>query len=159
MHEEFNKIIGYEPIKHELDQLCDVLKYPEKYQRLEVQSPSGLILHGKPGLGKNLMAECLIKGSGRNSFTCRKDLPNGEFVKKIKTTFEEAVANAPSIVFLDDVDKFANGDVDFPASEEYVTVQACIDCVCQEKSLAKGLEKFSTLSTDMKLNASIRRQR
>lgn len=42
MHEEFNKIIGYEPIKHELDQLCDVLKYPEKYQRLEVQSPSGL---------------------------------------------------------------------------------------------------------------------
>ncbi len=127
MHEEFNKIIGYEPIKRELDQVCDVLKHPEKYQRLGVKSPSGLILHGKPGLGKTLMAECLIKGSGRKVFTCRKDLPNGEFVKKIKTTFEEATANAPSIVFLDDMDKFANGDVDYPDSEEYVTVQACID--------------------------------
>lgn len=127
MHEEFNKIIGYEPIKRELDQLCDVLKHPGKYQRLGVKPPSGLILHGKPGLGKTLMAECLIKGSGRKVFTCRKDLPNGEFVRKIKTTFEEAAANAPSIVFLDDVDKFANGDVDFPDSEEYVTVQACID--------------------------------
>ena len=108
MHEEFNRIIGYEPIKRELDQLCDILRSPDKYQRLGVKTPSGLVLHGRPGLGKSLMAECLIKGSGRRVFTCRKDLPNGEFVKKIKSTFDEAIANAPSIVFLDDMGNSKN---------------------------------------------------
>ena len=127
MNDEFNKIIGYETIKRDLDHLSDVLQYPEKYERLGVKAPSGLVIHGKPGLGKSLMAECLIRASGRKAYTCRKDLPNGEFVKRIKHIFEEACANAPSIVFLDDMDKFANGDVDFPDSEEYVTVQACID--------------------------------
>lgn len=127
MHEAFNEIIGYNNIKRELDQLGDILRCPEKYQRLGVKVPSGLVIHGRPGLGKSLMAQCLIKASGRKSFTCRKDLPNGEFVKKIKATFDEAVANAPAIVFLDDMDKFANGDIDHPDSEEYVTVQACID--------------------------------
>lgn len=110
MHEAFNKIIGYRDIKQELDQVGDILRCPEKYRRLGAKMPSGLLLHGRPGLGKSLMAECLIKASGRPAFTCRKDLPNGEFIKKIKSTFDEAAANAPAIVFLDDMDKFANGD-------------------------------------------------
>lgn len=129
MHEAFNEIIGYSNIKQELDQLGDILRCPEKYHRLGVKVPNGLVLHGRPGLGKSLMAECLIKASNRKAFTCRKDLPNGEFVKKIKATFDEAVAHAPAIVFLDDMDKFANGDRNHPDSEEYVTVQACIDQV------------------------------
>ncbi len=129
MHEAFNRIIGYHDIKGELDQLGDILRCPEKYQQLGVKVPSGLMLYGRPGLGKSLMAECLIQASGRKCFICRKNLPNGEFVKKIKATFDEAAANAPAVVFLDDMDKFANGDSRHPDSEEYVTVQACIDQV------------------------------
>ena len=78
-------------------------------------------------MGKSLMASAIIEESGRPVFRCRKDEPNGDFVKKIKATFEKAVENAPSIVFLDDMDKFANGDEKHPDAEEYVTVQSCID--------------------------------
>lgn len=46
---------------------------------------------------------------------------------KIKATFDKAVQNAPSIVYLDDMDKFTNGDERHPDAEEYVTVQSCID--------------------------------
>ena len=45
----------------------------------------------------------------------------------IKETFDKAAENAPSIVFLDDMDKFTNGDERHPDAEEYVTVQSCID--------------------------------
>ena len=73
------------------------------------------------------MATAVIQESGRKVFCCRKDSPNGDFIKKIKATFDEAMQNAPSIVYLDDMDKFANGDERHPDAEEYVTVQSCID--------------------------------
>ena len=73
------------------------------------------------------MASAVIKESGRKVFCCRKDSPNGDFIKKIKATFDKAVQNAPSIVYLDDMDKFTNGDERHPDAEEYVTVQSCID--------------------------------
>ncbi len=124
---KFDEIIGYSAVKKELIQIADTLKNREPYERLGVTAPKGLLLHGDPGLGKTLMASAVIEASGRQTFLCRKDEPNGDFVKKIKETFGKAVENAPSIVFLDDMDKYANGDEDHPDAEEYVTVQACID--------------------------------
>ena len=124
---EFNKIYGYEAIKQELMQISDVLKNKEVYAQLGVKPPCGLLLYGDPGVGKSLMASALIEASGRKAFTCRKDKPDGEFVGQITATFEAAKAAAPSIVFLDDMDKFANGDPDHTDAEEYVTVQSCID--------------------------------
>ena len=123
----FEKIIGYGSVKKELEQISDVLKNREVYAKLGVKPPRGLLLHGVPGVGKSLMASELIEASGLNAFVCRKDKPNGEFVNEIKSTFEKAAKNAPSIVFLDDMDKFANGDERHPDAEEYVTVQSCID--------------------------------
>ena len=123
----FDKIIGYSSIKQELMQISDTLKNPQFYDKLGVSAPRGLLLYGEPGVGKSLMASAVIEESGRPVFCCRKDEPNGEFVKKIKATFDKAAENAPSIVFLDDMDKFANGDEMHPDAEEYVTVQSCID--------------------------------
>lgn len=123
----FDKIIGYASIKKELQQISDTLKNRDSYDKLGVKAPRGLLLHGEPGVGKSLMASAVIEESGRKVFTCRKDKPNGDFVKQIKTTFEDAVKNAPSIVYIDDMDKFANGDDRHPDAEEYVTVQSCID--------------------------------
>lgn len=141
----FEKIIGYEAIKKELAQISDVLANKEAYERLGVSSPRGLLLHGDPGVGKTLMASAVIKASGRKAFTCRKNSPNGDFVKKIKKTFKDAAEAAPSIVLLDDMDKFANGDDRHPDAEEYVTVQSCIDEI-------KGKEVF-VLATAHSLRA------
>jgi AAA+ superfamily predicted ATPase len=123
----FAPVIGYKSIKKELIRICDIMRNRDFYAKLGVSVPSGLLLSGEPGLGKTLMANCFIKASGRTAFVCRKDKPDGDFVKHIKNTFEEAVKFAPSIVFLDDMDKFANGDEYHKNSEEFVTVQSCID--------------------------------
>ena len=124
---KFDMIIGYNAVKKELKQIADTLKNREYYEKLGVSAPRGLLLHGEPGVGKSLMAAAIIEASGRKAFICRKDQPNGDFVKHIKETFDKAMAEAPSIVLLDDMDKFANGDEDHPDAEEYVTVQSCID--------------------------------
>lgn len=124
---EFDKVIGYRSIKKELEQISDTLKHMEVYRDLGVSAPHGLLLHGEPGVGKTLMASALIAESGRPVFVCRKDKPNGQFVDEIRNTFERAAAAAPSIVFLDDMDKFANADDRHTDAEEYVTVQSCID--------------------------------
>ena len=124
---EFDKIIGYKDVKAELFRLCDVIKNADKYKALGVAPLGGLLLDGDPGVGKTLMANCFIKESGRKSFVCRKNKPDGEFVNEIKNVFNEAAENAPSIILLDDMDKFANEDDYHRNAEEYVTVQSCID--------------------------------
>ena len=141
---EFEKVIGYESVKTELARICDVLTNAEKYAKLGVKLPSGLLLHGEPGVGKTTMAECFIEACGRKAFTCRKLKPDGDFVNEITRTFEDAKKAAPSIIFLDDMDKFANGDSNHCNSEEYVTVQSCIDD-------AKGKDVF-VLATANSLN-------
>lgn len=132
---KFDMIIGYTATKKELKQIADTLRNRDAYDKLGVSAPRGLLLHGQPGVGKSLMASAIIEASERPAFVCRKDKPNGDFVKEIKATFDKAIADAPSIVYLDDMDKFANGDERHPDAEEYVTVQSCID-------EAKGKEVF-----------------
>lgn len=121
------KIIGYAEIRNELERIADVLKNPESYTSLGVRTPQAVLLFGEPGVGKTTMAQCLIEESGRKAFVCRKDEPGDEFIKTIKKTFEQAAKEAPSIVFLDDIDKFSDEEGCSRDAEEYVTVQSCID--------------------------------
>lgn len=138
---EFDKIIGYKDVKTELFRICDVIKNADKYKALGVAPIGGLLLDGDPGVGKTLMANCFIKESGRKSFVCRKNKPDGEFVNEIKNVFTEAAGNAPSIILLDDMDKFANEDDYHRNAEEYVTVQSCIDEI-------KGKDVFVLATTN-----------
>lgn len=149
---KFDMIIGYASVKKELKQIADTLKNKDTYDQLGVSAPRGLLLYGEPGVGKSLMASAIIEASERPAFICRKDKPNGDFVKEIKATFDKAIADAPSIVYLDDMDKFANGDERHPDVEEYVTVQSCID-------EAKGKEVFvlATVNNLRCLPRSLRR--
>lgn len=124
----FDKIIGYEKEKEQLMQICDMAKNPAKYAALGVNLPRGVLLHGVPGVGKTLMATALIEEMGRRCFTVRKDKANGEFVDYIAKVFAEAKENAPSAIFLDDMDKFS-ADSDCRNPEEYVAIQAGIDDV------------------------------
>ena len=125
----FDKIIGYEDLKYEMKIVCDSMKNPEKYKKLGAKIPRGIMLYGEPGIGKSLLAKTFCEESGRTCFIIRKDRPDGEFVNYIKETFEKAKDSAPSIIFLDDMDKFSNGDERHKDAEEYVAVQAGIDTV------------------------------
>lgn len=124
---ELDKVIGYEYVKKELYKVLDIIHDPEKYKALGVSAPKGILLEGKPGIGKTLLAKSFIADSGLNAVIIRKDRPDGDFVDYIRESFEKAVENSPSIILLDDMDKFANEDDYHRNAEEYVTVQACID--------------------------------
>lgn len=149
----FDKVIGYENEKEELFQLCDMAKNPEKYAALGVKLPRGILLHGVPGVGKTLMASALIEemGEDRNRYVLRKDKSNEEFVESISKTFQEAKAHAPSVIFLDDLDKFAS-DSDSRNPEELIAVQSGIDEV-------KGTDVFvvATANEICELPRSLRR--
>ena len=126
---EFDRVVGYRSVKTELERIIDMMINPDAYSKLGVKTTRGLLLYGEPGVGKTTMAKCFIEASSRKTFTLRKDAPDGDFVKMIKKTFDDAKEAAPSIVFLDDMDKFANEDSYHKNAEEFVTVQACIDDV------------------------------
>ena len=129
MKNAFEKIIGYEEIKEELMQICDMIKNRKRYEALGAKLPHGILLHGDPGLGKSLMAECFIEESGLKSFTVRYDADSKVFINRIKKTFNEAVDVAPTIILFDDMDKFENEDEDRPDAEAYVAIQSGMDAV------------------------------
>lgn len=124
----FDKVIGYEKEKDELFQLCDMARNPEKYARLGVQLPHGVLLHGVPGVGKTLMATALVEEMARKTFVLRKDKSIQDFVDEIGKTFARAKKEAPSVILLDDLDKFAS-DSDSRNPEELIAVQSGIDAV------------------------------
>lgn len=123
----FDKIIGYDTIKDEMRQVCDMIHNKAVYENLGAKLPKGLLLFGDPGLGKTLMAKCFIEDAGLKTYTIRRNKGNDDFIAAITDTFNTAKKNAPSIVFLDDMDKFANEDERHRDAEEYVAVQAGID--------------------------------
>lgn len=152
MDRAFDTIIGYENIKQELRQILDQLVDPGKYAALGVERPHGLLLEGDPGVGKSTLAQCFLRACGAKSYVLRKDRPDGEFVNEITRIFKEAADNAPSVILLDDLDKFANEDRGHRDAEEYVTVQTCIDRV-----KAQDVFVVATVNNTTKLPESLTR--
>lgn len=149
---EFDKIIGYDTVKAEMIQLCDMFHNRERYRKLGAKLPKGILLYGPPGLGKTLMAKCFIKESGLTAYTVRRNQSGGNFVGSIAETFRKAKESAPAIVFLDDMDKFANEDEQHCNAEEYVAVQAGIEEVKDSDVFV-----FATANEIHKLPRSLRR--
>ena len=90
--------------------------------------PKAILLYGEPGLGKTLMAKAFISQCGRKVFHCKKNKSNGEFVNEIKVTFENAIKEAPSIIFFDDMDKFAEDNLRQDCNkEEFVAIQTGLE--------------------------------
>ena len=146
----FDKVIGYETIKTELLQICDMIHNREVYENLGAKLPCGVLLYGAPGLGKTLMANCLIEECGLKAYTIRRNKETNSFVEEITDTFRKAKENAPSVIFLDDMDKFANEDEGHRDAEEYVAVQSGIDEV-------RGFDVFvlATVNDKRKLPGSL----
>ncbi len=87
------------------------LKHPEIFQRLGVEAPKGVLLHGPPGTGKTLLAKAVANESDANFILLNgPEIMSkfyGESEKKIRDIFEEAEKTAPSIVFIDEIDAIA----------------------------------------------------
>jgi len=127
--EMFNNIIGYDDIKITLKRIIDVLNNEEKYKKLGSTIPHGLFLYGKPGVGKSSIAYEFLDNVNRKKYIIRKNKSDGDFMNYMSDIFKQAKDNQPSVILLDDVDKFAKHEEDSENEEEFVAVQALIDNV------------------------------
>jgi len=87
------------------------LKHPELFDRLGVEAPKGVLLHGPPGTGKTLLAKA-VAGETNANFTSigGPEIMSkfyGESEERLREIFKEAEENAPSIIFIDEIDSIA----------------------------------------------------
>jgi len=88
------------------------LKHPEIFERLGIEAPKGVLLHGPPGTGKTLLAKAVANET--NSHFILINGPEimskyyGQSEENLRKKFEEAEKNAPSIVFIDEIDAIAS---------------------------------------------------
>jgi len=124
----FKNIIGYDDIKSSLTRLIDVLNNKEKYEKIGSSIPHGLLLYGPPGTGKTSMASIILSNvKDRKVFVIRKIKSDGDFINYMKREFSAAIKDQPSIILLDDLDKFSESNKYTNNQEEYVAVQSFLD--------------------------------
>ncbi|MBE6514391.1 MAG: AAA family ATPase [Thermoplasmata archaeon] len=87
------------------------LKHPELFDRLGISAPRGVLLYGPPGTGKTLIAEAVANESGASMYSIRGPEIMGKYYgeseERLRDMFAEAAENAPSIIFLDEIDSIA----------------------------------------------------
>src|SRR5689334_21322325 len=87
------------------------LRHPELFKRLGVEAPKGVLLHGPPGTGKTLLAKAVANETNANFYTIGgpeiMSKYYGESEEKLRNIFEQAEKNAPSIIFIDEIDSIA----------------------------------------------------
>ena len=87
------------------------LRHPELFQRLGVDPPKGVLLHGPPGTGKTLLARAVANESAAKFFHIAgpevMGSAYGESERRLREIFEQAAENAPSIIFIDEIDSIA----------------------------------------------------
>jgi transitional endoplasmic reticulum ATPase len=98
-----------------IDQLREMvelpLRYPEIFERLGVDPPKGVLLHGPPGTGKTRLARAVANESDASFFHLAgpeiMGSAYGESEKRLRELFEQAAQSSPSIIFIDEIDSIA----------------------------------------------------
>lgn len=127
-------------IKDEVEKVREMielpLKHPELFQKLGIEPPKGILLFGPPGTGKTLLAKAVATESGANFYyLAGPEIMSkwyGESEKHLRDLFKQAQENAPSIIFIDEIDAIA------PKREE-VTGEVERRVVSQLLALMDGL--------------------
>ncbi len=101
-------IAGVEATKDELREVVEFLSDPKRFKSLGAKVPKGILLHGPPGTGKTMLAKAVAHESGANFFSQSAssfvEMFAGLGAARIRRLFKEARENAPSILFIDELD-------------------------------------------------------
>ena len=104
----FGEVAGCEEAKIEVIEIVDFLRNKAKYEKAGAEVPKGAVFHGPPGTGKTLLAKACAKEAGVNFIQCSGsdfiEMYVGLGSKRVRTLFEKARDNAPSILFIDEID-------------------------------------------------------
>jgi cell division protease FtsH len=114
----FDDVAGVDEAKEELKEIVDFLKNPGEYGRLGARVPKGVLLVGPPGTGKTLLAKAVAGEAGVPFFS----ISGSEFVEmfvgvgaaRVRDLFEQARAQAPAIIFIDELDALGRVRGAFP---------------------------------------------
>lgn len=108
------------------------LKHPELFERLGVEAPKGVLLHGPPGTGKTLLAKAVANETNASFYHIGgPEIMSkfyGESEERLREVFKEAQENAPSIIFIDEIDSIApkreevSGDVEKRIVSQLLTI-------------------------------------
>ena len=108
----YEDIGGLKPVITKVREMIELpLKHPELFDRLGIDPPKGVLLHGPPGTGKTMLAKAVANES--DAYFISINGPEimskyyGESEKALRDIFEEAEKNAPAIIFLDELDSIA----------------------------------------------------
>src|SRR5215217_9634547 len=104
----FQDVAGIEEAEHELVEVVDFLKSPERYRALGARIPRGVLLAGAPGTGKTLLARAVAGEAGVPFFSASAS----EFIEaivgigasRVRDLFQQAKDSAPAIIFIDELD-------------------------------------------------------
>ncbi len=134
----YEDIGGLRPVIQKVREMIELpLRHPELFERLGVEAPKGVLLHGPPGTGKTLLARAVASETNANFLsTGGPEIMSkyyGESEERLRDVFKEAQENAPSIIFIDEIDSIA------PKREE-VTGEVEKRVTSQLLSLMDGLQ-------------------
>lgn len=105
---KFDDVAGVEEAKEEVQEIVDYLKSPDKYLNLGAKIPKGILLVGPPGTGKTLLARAVAGEANVPFFSMSAssfiEMFVGVGASRVRDLFENAKKEAPSIVFIDEID-------------------------------------------------------
>ncbi|MCB0273152.1 MAG: AAA family ATPase, partial [Bdellovibrionales bacterium] len=109
----YEDIGGLKDELHKVREMVELpLKHPEIFERLGIEPPKGVLLHGPPGTGKTLLAKAVANETNSNFFLINgpeiMSKYYGQSEENLRKKFEEAEKNAPSIIFIDEIDAIAS---------------------------------------------------
>lgn len=108
----FKDVAGNESAKQDLEEVVDFLKEPKKYEKLGAKIPRGVLLAGEPGTGKTLMARAVAGEASVPFFSISgsefAEMFVGVGASRVRDLFAKAKKNAPSIIFIDEIDAVAH---------------------------------------------------
>jgi cell division protease FtsH len=105
---KFDDVAGVEEAKEEVQEIVDFLKYPARYVELGAKIPKGVLLVGSPGTGKTLLAKAVAGEADVPFFSVSGssfiEMFVGVGAARVRDLFEQAKKDAPSIIFIDEID-------------------------------------------------------